>query len=251
MPDTRATGELLRRALVEARIRDIDVAKSLGVDPKTVQRWLGGRVPHARHRWSVADMLSLHEYDLWPHLAELPSIDPEVYATYPHRGSVPREVWRSVFESAENEISILVYSGLFIAEDAELIRLLGGKAKAGIAVRIALGDPSSPHVDQRGQDEGIQDAMAAKIRNAILLYRPLVGAGVAIRLHSTVLYNSLFRGDDAMLINQHIHGIAAAYAPVLHLRRQSDEGVFTTYVNSFDRIWDAALPLDRKTPAGT
>jgi hypothetical protein len=31
-----------------------------------------------------------------------------------------------------------------------------------------------------------------------------------------------------MLINQHIHGFAAAYAPVLHLRRRSDDGVVTT-----------------------
>jgi hypothetical protein len=31
-----------------------------------------------------------------------------------------------------------------------------------------------------------------------------------------------------MLINQHIHGIAAAYAPVLHLRRRADDGVFAT-----------------------
>jgi hypothetical protein len=143
-----------------------------------VQRWLGGRVPHARHRWSVADLLSVHEYDLWPHLAELPSIDPEVYATYPHRGSVPREVWHRLFDHAEHEIAILVYSGLFIAEDAELIRLLATKARGGITVRIALGDPDSPHVDQRGHDEGIHDAMATKIRNAILLYRPLLAAGV-------------------------------------------------------------------------
>jgi transcriptional regulator with XRE-family HTH domain len=243
MPDTRSIGEPLRRALIGARMRDIDVAKSLGVDPKTVQRWLGGRVPHARHRWGVADLLSVHEYDLWPHLAELPSIDAEVYATYPHRGSVPRPIWRQLFDGATREIGILVYSGLFIAEDAELVRLLAGRARAGVPVRIALGDPDSPHVDQRGQDEGIHDAMAAKIRNAILLYRPLVEAGAEIRLHSTVLYNSLYLGDDEMLINQHIHGIAAAYAPVLHLRRTVAEGIFSTYCDSFDRVWGPARPL--------
>jgi hypothetical protein len=43
-----------------------------------------------------------------------------------------------------------------------------------------------------------------------------------------------------MLINQHIHGIAAAYAPVLHRRRRSDDGVFATYVESFDRVCAAA-----------
>jgi hypothetical protein len=244
MPDTRSVGEPLRRALVGARIRDVDVANSLGVDPKTVQRWLGGRVPHARHRWSVADLLSVHEYDLWPHLADLPSIDAEVYATYPHRGSVPRQIWHRLFDTAEHAIGILVYSGLFIAEDAELIRLLSSKARAGTTVRIIVGDPDSPHVDQRGQDEGIHDAMAAKIRNAILLYRPLVAAGAEIRLHSTVLYNSLYLGDDEMLINQHIHGIAAAYAPVLHLRRSVDDGIFSTYLDSFERVWGPARPLN-------
>jgi hypothetical protein len=243
MPDTRKIGEPLRRALIGARVRDVDVAKTLGVDPKTVQRWLAGRVPHARHRWNVADMLSLHEYDLWPHLAAVPSIDPEVYATYPHRGSVSRETWRALFDNAHSEIGILVYSGLFLAEDVEIVRLFVDKVRSGVAVRLLLGDPASPHVDQRGADEGIHDAMAAKIRNAITLYRPMLKTGVQIRLHSTVLYNSLYRGDDEMLINQHIHGIAAAYAPVLHLRRRADDGVFATYVDSFERVWNPATPL--------
>ena len=244
MPDTRQIGEPLRRALISARLRDVDVAKTLGVDPKTVQRWLGGRVPHARHRWSVADLLSLHEFDLWPHLADVPSIDPEVYATYPHRGSVSRDTWRALFGNAETEIAILVYSGLFLAEDVELIRLFAEKARTGVDVRILLGDPASPHVDQRGTDEGIHDAMAAKIRNAIALYRPLLATDVQIRLHSTVLYNSLYRGDGEMLINQHIHGIAAAYAPVLHLRCRAENGVFSTYVDSFERVWTPAAPLE-------
>ena len=243
MPDTRQIGEPLRRALIGARLRDVDVAKTLGVDPKTVQRWLAGRVPHARHRWNVADMLVVHEYDLWPHLAAVPSIDPEVYATYPHRGSVSRETWRALFDNARSEIGILVYSGLFLAEDVEIVRLFADRARGGVAVRLLLGDPSSPHVDQRGADEGIHDAMAAKIRNAITLYRPLIDAGVQIRLHSTVLYNSLYRGDGEMLINQHIHGIAAAYAPVLHLRRRTDDGVFATYLQSFERVWHPATPL--------
>ncbi|MGH3872878.1 MAG: XRE family transcriptional regulator [Pseudonocardiaceae bacterium] len=247
MPEGRSIGEPLRRALAGARLRDIDVAKTLGVDPKTVQRWLSGRLPQPRHRWGLSDLLSLHEYDLWPHLAGVPSIGPEVYATYPHRGSVPRDVWRQLYAGAQHQIGILVYSGLFLAEDVEMIRLLGAQAKAGVAVRLILGDPDSPNVSQRGDEEGIHDAMAAKIRNAIVLYRPLVTSGVQIRLHPTVLYNSIYRADDEMLINQHVYGIAAAYAPVLHLRRQRDDDAFSTYVASFERVWSSARPL--ATPA--
>jgi hypothetical protein len=180
----------------------------------------------------------------------VPSIGPEVFATYPHRGSVPRDIWRQLFENAEREIGILVYSGLFIAEDVQLMRLLSERARAGVRVRIILGDPDSPHVNQRGVEEGIDDAMAAKIRNALVLYRPLIGSGVEIRLHPTVLYNSIYRADDEMLINQHVYGIAAAYAPVLHLRYQSEaeDDVFSTYVDSFERVWSSAHPTrDGKT----
>lgn len=243
MPEGRSIGEPLRRALATARLRDVDVAKSLQVDPKTVTRWLGGRVPQPRHRWALADLVGVHEYDLWPHLAGVPAIGPEVHATYPHRGSVPHDVWRNLFAGAEQEIGILVYSGLFIAEDVELLRLIADKAGGGVAVRLILGDPDSPHVTQRGDEEGIHDAMAAKIRNAIVLYRRLLEPGVEIRLHPTVLYNSIYRADGEMLVNQHVYGIAAAYAPVLHLRDQGDDEVFRTYVESFDRVWSSARPL--------
>ena len=64
--------------------------------------------------------------------------------------------------------------------------------------------------------------MAAKIRNALALYRPLQDAGQAeIRLHRTVLYNSIYRADDDMLVNQHAYGIPAAHAPVFHLHRSA------------------------------
>jgi hypothetical protein len=40
------------------------------------------------------------------------------------------------------------------------------RARAGVRVRMLLGDPDSEPVAERGVDEGVDDAMAAKIRNA-------------------------------------------------------------------------------------
>ncbi len=152
--------------------------RSLGVDPKTVQRWLGGRVPHARHRWGVADLLSVHEYDLWPHLAELPSIDPEVYATYPHRGSVPREIWHRLFDHAAREIGILVYSGLFIAEDAELIRLLAGKgSRRGQPCGSPLATPTAPTSTSAATTRASTTRWPPRFVMPSLLYRPLLDCG--------------------------------------------------------------------------
>jgi len=233
--------EPLRRALLHARLREDDIAALLGVDPKTVRRWLGGRIPYPHNRAAVADLLGADEADLWPDaggaLAARARPD-ELGAVYPHRWAVPREAWTRFFASAEREIGILAYSALFLAEDAGILRILADKARVGVTVKIALGDPDGPHIADRGEEEGIGDAMAAKIRNALALYRPLAKTGnVQIRLHQTVLYNSIYRTDDQLLVNQHTYGIPAAHAPVFGLRRTQDGDLAVIYVDSFERVW--------------
>jgi hypothetical protein len=236
--------DTLRRALADSRLAETDVSTALSVDPKTVQRWIAGRIPQRRHRWVLADLVGRHELDLWPELTYggRTTHCPEIRSSYPHRGAVPREVWHRLFADAEQEIGILVYSGLFLAEDVEVLRMLGRRAQAGVRVRLLLGDPRSAPVSGRGGEEGIDDAMRAKILNALIHYRTLQPDGVEIRLHSTVLYNSIYRADDELLVNTHIHGVPAAQAPVLHLDVTGE--LATTYTESFERVWALSAPLD-------
>jgi hypothetical protein len=239
--------ETLRQALVRARLREDDVAARMGVDPKTVRRWLEGRVPYPRYRAALADLVSTDEADLWPeaggHLSTRARPD-EMGTVYPHRWAIPRETWARLFSSAEHDIGILAYSALFLAEDTGILHILSEKARAGVTVRIALGDPNSPHVVERGAEEGIGDAMSAKIRNSLTLYRPLRDIeNTEIRLHQTVLYNSIYRADDQLLINQHAYGIPAAHAPVFHLFSTVGSDMTTAYLEGFDRVWAGAHPL--------
>jgi hypothetical protein len=67
---------------------------------------------------------------------------------------------------------------------------------------------------------------------------------VQFRLHSTVLYNSIYRADDELLVNPHVYGAAASQAPVMHLRRVAGGGMVRTYLDSFERVWSRARPLD-------
>ena len=98
-------------------------------------------------------------------------------------------MWGHLFSAAEREIGVLVHSGLFLSEDTGIQKIFKEKAKVGVRVRILLGDPASQVVADRGEDEGVGDAMAAKIRNALMLYRPLgTVQNIEIRLHRTVLY---------------------------------------------------------------
>ena len=111
--------ELLRRFLLQAGLREDDVAARLGVDPKTVRRWLNGRVPYPHNRAAIADLLGAEEADLWPGASGTltAKIRPdELRSVYPHRLAMPREVWTRFFGSARREIDILAYA-LFLAQD--------------------------------------------------------------------------------------------------------------------------------------
>ena len=105
-------------------------------------------------------------------------------------------------------------------------------------------DPDGPNIAERGEEEGIGDAMTAKIRNALMLYRP-VGAvqNIEIRLHRTVLYNSIYRADGQFLVNQHAYGIPAAQAPVFSLCDAGGGEMAALYLDSFERVWASSAPL--------
>ena len=183
-----------------------------------------GRLPYRRHRFEVASFLGVDESYIWPDALgkdEIAAVsESEIVAVWPHRSEVPRDIWGHLFSGAEREIGVLVYAGLFLSEDAGVQKILKDKAGSGVRVRILLGDPDSRVVTDRGEDEGVGDAMAAKIRNALALYRPLRAAGgVEFRFHRTILYNSIYRADDQVLVNTHLFGVTAAVAPVWHLRK--------------------------------
>jgi len=240
--------ERLRAALLERGITPAALGEELGVDHKTVERWIAGRLPYRRHRYAVASRLKVDEAYLWPGALSRDQVAAaslsEVLAIYPHRSDVPRDAWEHLFAAAEREIGVLVYSGLFLAEDAAVQKILANKASAGVLVRVLLGDPASPQVAERGADEGVDDAMAAKIRNSLVLYRGLRGIeGAEFRFHKTVLYNSIYRGDDQLLVNTHIYGITAALAPVWHLRKVAGGEITATYMESFERVWESAIPV--------
>lgn len=240
--------ERLRALLLERGVTPDKLSEAVQVDGKTVERWITkGRVPYRKHRYEVAAYFGVDESYIWPDALNADQVaaasESEIVAVYPHRWAVPRDTWGHLFEQAEEEIGILVYSGYFMAEDAGIRRLLANKGKAGVRVRILLGDPDSPFVAERGQSEGIADTMPSKVRSVIAMYRPLAEIdNVEIRLHGTILYNSIYRADEQVLVNTHIYGTMANNAPVFHLRKIPGGSMVSSYMESFEHVWNGAKP---------
>ena len=242
--------ERLRALLLERGETPEKLAEAVHVDAKTVERWITkGRVPYRKHRYDVAAFFGVDESYIWPGALgpdEVAAVSQsEVVAVYPHRWAVPRDVWAHFFGQAEREIGALVYSGMFMAEDIGVHRLFAARARAGVRVRLLLGDPDSRNVAERGTAEGIDEGMAAKVRNSIMLFRRLLAEpNVELRLHGTVLYNSIYRADDQLLVNTHIYGTMANNAPVFHLRKIPGGEMAATYLDSFEQVWDGAVPYE-------
>ena len=247
--------ERLRALLLEQRLTTAKLAEAVQVDAKTVERWIvAGRVPYRKHRYDVAAFFGVDESYIWPdaldHDQVLSASESEIVAVYPYRRAVPRDAWGHLFGQAEREIGILAYSCYFLAEDAGVRQLLAEKAESGVRVRILLGDPESPLVLERGQSEGIGDTMPAKVRSAITMFQSLQSVpNVEIRLHGTILYNSIYRGDDQVFVNTHIYGVMANNAPFFHLRKIPGGAMAVNYLESFERVWDEAEPLPERKRA--
>ena len=238
--------ERLRSRITGARLTIAEVAAQVGVDPKTVERWIVlGRIPHRSHRWATASLLGTDEAYLWPELADerrtQAASTSELVTLYQPRGR-PRSVVAQLLEAAADRIDVLVYAGLFLPDGyPEIAKLLAAKAEQGTKVRLSLGDPDSDAVRRRGEEERIGDGLAARVRLGLLYLRDAIGTpGVELRFHATTLYNSIYRFDDDLLVNAHAYGAPAAHSPVLHLRRLPGGQLFDHYQASFERVWEQA-----------
>ncbi len=252
--------ERLRTVMQQRGVDVRELAATCQVDPKTVERWITpGRQPHRKHRSAVAATLQVAESELWP-APEATDPDPqtlksaELIDVYPNRASVPRDMWLTLLDGADERIDVLVFSGTFFAQtNPRIAKMLARRAADGVEIRLCFGDPRSDAVKTRDSEEGLHGTLSAKIRASLTYYLDLLAVdGCSIRLHATTLYASLFRYDDQLLVNPHIWGQPASANPLLHLRRSEEGGWFDLYTESFDTVWQQARPLtaDEGIPRG-
>ncbi|MGW8380186.1 helix-turn-helix domain-containing protein [Streptomyces sp. ODS28] len=245
--------ERLRGAIGELGLTLEQVAEHLEVSTKTVERWITtGRIPYQRHRLATASLLKRDISYLWPSEQVATEVtetsNAEVVRVYPYRAAVPPNLWHKLYATATEQFDVLVYSGFWLTEDPAFLRIVKEKAAAGVPVRFMLGEPDSEQVAQRGRDEGIGASMGAKIRNALVNYRPLFRLpGVEFRVHSTTLYNSIYRSDNELLVNPHVYGVGASKAPLMHLQRVPGGELADTYFESIERVWEESRPISSPT----
>lgn len=241
--------ERLRGAIASAGMDIPTLAETTGNDPKTVERWITkGRTPHRRTRIVVADALGVDPEYLWPETAQEPRAQAastaELVHFYPSRSMVPAELWRGLIDSAHEAIDVLTFSASFLFDSYDLSGVAKVKAEEGTKLRLLFGDQDSQAVRDRAEEEGTEGHLERACQLARRYLRDVNGYqnAVQVRIHSSRLYNSIYRFDQDILVNTHVLGAPAGQNPVLHIRRVPGGRVWSHYMQSFDYVWETAVP---------
>jgi hypothetical protein len=236
--------ERLRSAMANAGKDIAALAGATAVDPKTVQRWLAGRLPHPRHRWAIATLVQEEEGYLWPSarpdLSPGAEATPEIVAAYAHRVDVPRTKWSELLATSRRHLDILGYAFLFLPEQhIDLAKVIERNCEGGCRVRIALADPDGEHVSERDALEHLNGTLPARIHMTLSHLKPLESLpGVEIRYHDVHLYNAMYRFDDQMIVTPYLYRAHGFQHPALHVRRLGPYGLFANFLDQFDLIWE-------------
>ena len=240
--------ERLRSAMARAQVTPHEVAQEVDVDPKTVQRWLKGRIPHERHRWAVAEYLGEDEAYLWPssqhEVGRGANSTSEIVAAYAHRSDAPSSLWTNLIDGARSHVDILGYAVQFLPETyAGLGDRLVAKAEDGCIVRVAIADPESEELAARDAEEGLNGGLIHRVQTTLKHLAAVVESPLTeVRFHRTPMYNSVFRFDDQLLLTPHLYGRPGYLASLLHLRRVGVGGMFDNYAQHFEDVWNTATP---------
>ncbi|MGH2916505.1 MAG: helix-turn-helix domain-containing protein [Solirubrobacteraceae bacterium] len=251
--------ERLRAAIAQAGIDNDQLATQLDVDSKTVERWLAGRTPYARHRTRVARILGCDEDQLWPEAASPAVRDDarrEIAGVWVHGDDLGAPDWRTLLRQASERVELLGCSLIEIVSATGVIDALGAKARAGCEIRILTAAPDSFWIaataHELGQDQEDDTGITAlgreteRVRGHLepLLDRPNVG----LRRFYTDRFNTILRFDEQMLVSLHLWGATAARSPLLHLRRREDDGLFDQFAEHFEAVWQNASQPAQPNP---
>jgi transcriptional regulator with XRE-family HTH domain len=244
------SNDVLRRAMIDARMTEQELADKCQVDVKTVARWVAdeARIPHPRHRWVASEALGVDEAVLWPDaIRKNVKTGPnrEIIAVYPYRSACPKAVWRKLITSADEQLVFAGYTNYFLwLEIPNLRTALRRKAEQGCKVRFLVGDPDSDVTRRREEVEAVPLTVSTRIQVTLDELSKLRDvSGIEARHGDEHIAMSVFVFDDEMLVTPHLAHLVGHDSPMLHIRRCQDDGLYDRFALHVQRLWDAGQPI--------
>lgn len=236
--------DALRQAMTRRALSPQQLAEAVGVDAKTVSRWLtdDSRLPHPRHRWLTAETLEVEEHMIWPRAVRATiktGADREIISCYPCRSAVPHRLWVDLITGANGRLIFGGYTSYFLwLEVPNLGAVLREKINQGADIRFLLGDPGSPVTAERDRIENVPLGLSTRINvtRAELAKLP----ALPVRYGDRHIGMSVWVFDDQMIVSTHIADRLGHDSPTLHIQRKQEDGLYDRYHQHIEHLWGAA-----------
>jgi transcriptional regulator with XRE-family HTH domain len=253
------SNDRLRAALQTAGIDPEQLADAVGVDYKTVQRWISGRQPRGRHRAAVATALGVTERELWPEAAIEPKDGGgrmELIGAFARSDDVLAPDWKTAITEAGERVDLLDYTLIHILGAPGMRELLAAKAKAGCQIRLLISYATRARLatdtplDLPYEDDPPAAAMEIA-RSRAIINTLLEHENVHARKFAAMRFNTIVRVDQRMLVTLHLWGTAGEQAPLIHLRQLDHPGLFEQFAQHYQHIWEhASHPIQPEPEPG-
>ena len=222
----------MTRSTFRARLQEVgltaeEFAEIVRVDPKTVQRWVAGRVPQRRHRAKIARALDTPQDVLWPDDTPASVPAPEASENARRLGGDVVASWGwaddqtapdpvEFVTSGEGPIEVLDGRGELLRDDRLIAALLEAVGERS-PVRVLVDCPRRELV-------------------------PLIGVEhLELRVIDSAGPCAIVRVGDRMLVLIDLPRVDVdELRPLLELRHCDDTGLFARMTLTFDGLWDAA-----------
>ena len=222
------TPDGFRTRLAAADLTAEEFAEIVQVDPKTVQRWVAGRVPQRRHRAKVARALDSSPDVLWPDTTatepgELADDEPgpqDVIASWGQADDEGAPDLATFVSDGDGPVELLDGGGQLLRSTG-LMEALLVCANASTDVRVVTGPATEP--------------------------RRLVDAGVEVRVADLAGAPAVLRAGERMLVTLVLSPASNEPRPMLELGRRADGGLFDRFADYLDSTWEDAS-VARRVP---
>ncbi|MFF0494141.1 DUF5919 domain-containing protein [Nocardia sp. NPDC004068] len=246
--------ERLRSALLQRGLTPQTAAESLGVDAKTVERWISReRIPYPKHRYALAALLQEPEGYLWPQ-PEPQRQYADVEAIFPTRAEfIQKMPPREILKSAETVDMMGLSLNLFCQQhsDSDTLRLLA----SGTIFRCLFLEPRGVHIRSREREEGhdadvltklteINIASSQRLRTRIPADSP--GAILIRTYDEPARFNITVIDKRTCIIQPYLHRARGVESPTLIARRSEQPGLFETFSQVFESMWATGKELGAK-----
>lgn len=245
-----ALNSALKDAMASAGVKSHQLARKVGVTPKSVGRWLADPAvsPHAPTADAVADVLGVDAVTLWPKAIRnsvKTGHDREIVAAWPFRSAAPTSLWASLIDGASQSLTFAGYTNYFLWQNhPRLGARLKAKAEQGARIRFLVGDPTSETTRRREETEGVPLTVGTRIRITLDALSKMGEAnGVEARFSDDHIALSVFAFDDQMLVTPHIASLLGDESPMFHIRRLEDDGLYDRFISHVNALWEDGRPL--------